>query len=171
MSKAVNTHITLNTVMKKTAVFHYTEWKNRKEGGDWGGGELGKYTDWSRIGFIPKQCLHFLESLLISSCKYTCWSTLSVYITNSGSQKSIFGKTNYFVFLRNRHKSPSLHLYLVNSLTHWAEGAHAVAALLPCQVLLIAYRAHTIGSWVAIETAARGTKHGHRALIRLLGHY
>lgn len=53
---------------------------------------------------------------------------------------------------------------------HRAEGAHAVAALLPRQVILIAYGAHTIGSWVAIETAARGTKHGHLALVRLLGH-
>lgn len=34
MSKEVNTPVTLNTAMKKTAVFHYTEWKNR-EGGQW----------------------------------------------------------------------------------------------------------------------------------------
>lgn len=61
-------------------------------------------------------------------------------------------------------------LFFVWHLTHRAEGAHAVAALLSCQVLLIADRAHTIGSWVAIETAAHGTKHGHRALVCLLGH-
>lgn len=60
--------------------------------------------------------------------------------------------------------------FFVNRLTNRAEGAHAVAALLPCQVFLIAYGAHTIGSWVAIEAAACGTKHGHRALVRLLGH-
>lgn len=58
----------------------------------------------------------------------------------------------------------------VTRLTHRAEGAHAVAALLPCQVFLIAHRAHAIGSWVAIEAATCGTKHGHRALVGLLGH-
>lgn len=55
-------------------------------------------------------------------------------------------------------------------LTHWAVGAHAVAALLPCQVFLIAHGAHAVGSRVAIEAAACGTKHGHRALVGLLGH-
>lgn len=55
-------------------------------------------------------------------------------------------------------------------LTHWAEGAHAVTALLPRQVFLIAYRAHAICSGVAIETAAGGTKHGDRALVCLLSH-
>lgn len=55
-------------------------------------------------------------------------------------------------------------------LTHWAMGAHAVAALLSCQVFLIAHRAHAVGSRVAIEAAASGTKHGHRALVGLLGH-
>lgn len=32
MCKGVNIPLTLNTVMKKTAVFHYTEWKNREGG-------------------------------------------------------------------------------------------------------------------------------------------
>lgn len=64
----------------------------------------------------------------------------------------------------------NLFCVLVNRLTHRAEGAHSVAALLPCQVFLIAHGAHAIGSRVAIETTACGTKHGHRALVRLLGH-
>lgn len=58
----------------------------------------------------------------------------------------------------------------VSRLTHWAVGANAVAALLPCQVILIAHGAHAVGSRVAIEAAACGTKHGHRALVGLLGH-
>lgn len=58
MSKGVNTHETLNTAMKKTAVFHYTEWKNREEGA--GRGELGKYTDWPRTGCF-KTMSNFLE--------------------------------------------------------------------------------------------------------------
>lgn len=58
----------------------------------------------------------------------------------------------------------------VSRLTHRAVGAHAVAALLPCQVFLIAHGAHAVGSRVAIEAATRGTEHGHRALVGLLGH-
>lgn len=56
------------------------------------------------------------------------------------------------------------------ALTQRAEGTHAVAALLPCQVFLVAHRAHAVCSGVAIETTTSGTKHGHWALVRLLGH-
>lgn len=56
------------------------------------------------------------------------------------------------------------------ALTQRAEGTHAVAALLPCQVFFVAHRAHAVCSGVAIETTTGGTKHGHRALVRLLGH-
>lgn len=45
ISKGMNTHETSNTVMKQTAVFHYTKRKNREEGA--GRGELGKHTDWT----------------------------------------------------------------------------------------------------------------------------
>lgn len=130
--------------MKETAVFHYTEWKNRKRKREGGHGEdgrgrekLGKHTDRPRTGF-SKQRERFLEPVcLISGCKSVV--CLCVYMRR-------------------------------DSLTHRAEGAHAVAALLPRQVLLVAYGAHAIGSRVAIETTACGTKHGHRALVRLLGH-
>lgn len=56
------------------------------------------------------------------------------------------------------------------ALTQRAEGTHALAALLPGQVFLVAHRAHAVCSGVAIETTTGGTKHGHRALVRLLGH-
>lgn len=159
MSKGVNTHETLNTAMKKTAVFHYTEWKNREEGA--GRGELGKYTDWPRTSCVSKQCLNFLESPP-SLTLNVCWSALNVYIINS---------VLFYIYMFFWEIDKNLfYCTFVSWLTHRAEGAHAVAALLPCQVFLIAHGAHTIGSWVAIETAACGTKHGHRALVRLLGH-
>ena len=61
-------------------------------------------------------------------------------------------------------------VYTVDVLTHRCERAHAVAVLPPGQVIFVAHGAHAIGSGVAIETTASGTKHGHLALVRLLGH-
>ena len=55
-------------------------------------------------------------------------------------------------------------------LTHRCERAYAVTVLPSCQVIFVAHGAHAIGSGVAIETTASGTKHGHLALVRLLGH-
>lgn len=40
MPEGGNTHITLNTIMKKTAVFHYTEWKNKEGGQGMGAGKI-----------------------------------------------------------------------------------------------------------------------------------
>lgn len=138
-----------------------------KQSGRAGGGELEKYTDWPRTSWISKHCLHFLDFLLIFGCKYIC-----KYIYTHIYVDMINCCNHFYYFLTDGQNSliVSFMCIYMSWLTHRAEGAHPVAALLPCKVVLIAYGAHTIGSWVAIETAACGTQHGHRALVRLLGH-
>lgn len=139
--------------IKKTAVFHYTQSGKTERGEEVGG--LGKHTDWPRSGCISKHCLHFLKLLLIS-CRcsprlhHQHWAQPGLHCTR-------FCVRCVVVFV------------CVWRLTHRAEGAHAVAVL-SVQVFLVTYGAHAIGSRVAIETTACGTKHGHRALVRLLGH-
>lgn len=80
------------------------------------------------------------------------------------------GKQTLFTEVISHMHAKIMEWTSVSRLTHWAVGANAVAALLPCQVILIAHGAHAVGSRVAIEAAACGTKHGHRALVGLLGH-
>ena len=158
----MNSHVTLNIGVKKTAVLRYTEWSMSEEGVGRAGSMENTLTV-LKTGCISKQFVHFLNSLLITSCKMCILECMDLF--TSTRQGSLF-----VCFISFSGKKKGFLCILASWLTQRAEGAHAVTALLPCKVFLIAHGAHSIGSWVAIETTACGTKHGHRALVCLLGH-